>query len=378
MIYIRPGVYVYELLQLLSATGEFPYSSLHILSPSRSLLDLVHKLSQWQDFDVEWSGKRYRARMLSISGKRGSKNLRLHRSALPLLDELHPELLAHYLGAFRGHAFSGKRSDIERNHRVGESIAMMMAAGAMAQPCFLPPLQAERIELTFGDTPCYYPSRLVKRLDGSDSMNKTGFTRMTGLLLRHGLGYAVYNTRGSVMKWHGAGELKAMVQCDELSRRNAGVDALTGAILLGADGSTALNTLRESSKGRAADCRFDRVYRHIHFVPMTGDGKRLLRLLMRPGLPEQLRSLLFPPEHRAYGRTDCDCDAFTEGKYILSHLDGDLARLVRFRLAAYEDRMHRYELVCYPWQLGYAKPYLGERIEPRCIAMDTVERALSD
>lgn len=378
MIHIRPGVYVYELLQLLSAAGEFPYSSLQILSPSRSLLDTVHKLSQWQDFQVEWSGKQYHARMLSVSGKRGSKNLRLHRSALPLLDGLHPELLAHYLGAFRSHAFSGKRSDIERNHRVGETIAMMMAAGATAQPCLLPPLQAERIELTLGDTPCYYPSRLVKKLDGSDSMNKTGFTRLTGLLLRRGLGYAVYNTRSSVMKWHGAGELKAMLQCDELSRRNAGVDALTGAILFGADGATALATLLESGKGRTLDSRFDRVYQHIHFVPISGDGKRLLRLLMLPGLQERLRTLLFPPELIAFGRADCDCDAYTDGKYILSHLDGDIARLVRFRLAAYEDRTHRYELLCYPWQLGYAQPYLGERIEPRCIAMDAVERALSD
>ena len=61
---------------------------------------------------------------------------------------------------------------------------------------------------------------------------------------------------------------------------------------------------------------------------------------------------------------------------ILSHLDGDLARLVRFRLAAIEDKVHRYETVCYPWQLAYVKPFLGERIELKLIDPARIAAAL--
>jgi hypothetical protein len=57
-------------------------------------------------------------------------------------------------------------------------------------------------------------------------------------------------------------------------------------------------------------------------------------------------------------------------------LDGDLARLVRFRLAAIEDTEHRYEAVCYPWQLEYAKPFLGERIELKLIDPARIAAAL--
>ncbi|MEG0768042.1 MAG: hypothetical protein RR482_10025, partial [Clostridia bacterium] len=237
MIYIRPGAHVLELLQLLSVAGEFPMSGLSILGNPRTLRELVHRLENWQDVEVSWSGKQYHTRLLSISGKRGPmRNIRLHKSALPLLDELHPAALEYYLSAFRNHTFSGKRGDIERNHRVAETLAMMLSTGVEMRPYLLPRLQTERIEPTVGATPCFYPSRMVKKLDG-DSMNKTGFTRMTGLLLGQGVGFAVYNTRNAVMKWHGDGELKTMQQCEDLARRNVGVDALSGAILLGQSGS---------------------------------------------------------------------------------------------------------------------------------------------
>ena len=302
-------------------------------------------------------------------------DIRLHKSALPLLDELHPAAVDYYLSAFRNHAFSGKRGDIERNHRVAETLAMMFSSGIEIRPYLLPRLQTEHIEPTVGDMPCFYPSRIVKKLDG-DSMNKTGFTRMTGLLLKKGVGFAVYNTRNAVMKWHGDGELKAMQQCEDLARRNAGVDALCGAILFGRSGSVALDTLMETNKAGRRDCRIDHIYTAVHFVPLNDDGKSLLRLLTIPALQSRLRSVLFPLRLQVNGFVECDCDAVDGGKYILSHLDGDLARLVRFRLAAIEDAEHRYEAVCYPWQLEYAKPFLGERIELKLIDPARIAAAL--
>lgn len=376
MIYIRQGAYVLELLELLSVAGEFPMSALSILGNQRTMRELVCKLEDKQEIEVSWSGKRYCTRLLSISGKRGlMRNIRLHKSALPLLDELHPAAVDYYLSAFRNHAFSGKRGDIERNHRVAETLAMMFSSGIEIRPYLLPRLQTEHIEPTVGDMPCFYPSRIVKKLDG-DSMNKTGFTRMTGLLLKKGVGFAVYNTRNAVMKWHGDGELKAMQQCEDLARRNAGVDALCGAILFGRSGSVALDTLMETNKAGRRDCRIDHIYTAVHFVPLNDDGKSLLRLFTIPALQSRLRSVLFPLRLQVNGFVECDCDAVDGGKYILSHLDGDLARLVRFRLAAIEDKERRYEAICYPWQLEYAKPFLGERIELKLIDPARIAAAL--
>ena len=96
--------------------------------------------------------------------------------------------------------------------------------------------------------------------------------------------FAVYNTRSAVMKWHGGGELKAMQQCEELARRNAGVDALNGAILFGQNGTVALETLMEARKAGYRDYRIDRIYPAVHFVPLEGAGKSLLRFLTIPAL----------------------------------------------------------------------------------------------
>lgn len=376
MLYIRPGTHALTLLQLLSVAGEFPVRALSILGSQRTLQELVHRLEDRHTIEVSWSGKQYCARLLSISGKRGPmRNIRLHKSALPILDELHPAALDYYLSAFRNHTFSGKRGEIARNHRVAETLAMMLASGIAMQPYLLPQLQTTRIEPTMGDRPCYYPSRIIKKLDG-DSMNKTGFTRMTGLLLRQGVGFAVYNTRSAVMKWHGGGELKAMQQCEELARRNAGVDALNGAILFGQNGTVALETLMEARKAGYRDYRIDRIYPAVHFVPLEGAGKSLLRFLTIPALQARLRSVLFPPRLQINGFAECDCDAMDNGKYILSHLDGDLARLARFRLAAMEDGAHRFEAVCYPWQLAYVRPFLGERIALKVIDPSRIAAAL--
>ena len=143
MIYIRPGAHVLELLELLSVAGEFPMSGLSILGNPRTMRDLIHRLEDRQEIEASWSGKRYCARLLSISGKRGPmRNIRLHKSALPLLDELHPAAVDYYLSAFRNHAFSGKRGDIERNHRVAETLAMVFSSGIEIRPYLLPRLQS--------------------------------------------------------------------------------------------------------------------------------------------------------------------------------------------------------------------------------------------
>jgi len=77
---------------------------------------------------------------------------------------------------------------------------------------------------------------------------------------------------------------------------------------------------------------------------------------------------------RITGYADCDCDAMDNGKYILSHLDGDLARLLRFCRAAREDPAHRYEVLAFPFQAEYIKAVTEGILTIKCIELDAVFR----
>ena len=112
---------------------------------------------------------------------------------------------------------------------------------------------------------------------------------------------------------------------------NAGIPQADHALLLGECIDIALRTMEESDKSRRMELRFDRIYPHIHFIPLNWQGIRLLRILTLPDWNEQLLSAVFPSEWRAASPGIIEHDAQRDGIFILSHLDGDLARLLRLR-----------------------------------------------
>ena len=177
------------------------------------------------------------------------------------------------------------------------------------------------------------------------------------------------------MKWSGMGEYKALHSLIELARLNAGILEVDSAILFGQSGETALRTLLESDKTRRLEFRFDSIYRHVHFIPMNGDGIRQLRLLSAPDWKAQLLELLFEPEVRSYDRGLFEYDACVNGVNILSHLDGDIARLIRFR-DAIENQTGRFEVLCFPHQTHFLREYLGGLASIKTIGMDSVEAEL--
>ena len=156
---------------------------------------------------------------------------------------------------------------------------------------------------------------------------------------------------------------------------NAGLPRADRALLLGERMDIALRTMQESDKSRRMELRFDRIYPHIHFVPLNQQGIRLIKLLTLPDWNEQLLSAIFPPEWRAVGPGVMEYDAQREGTFILSHLDGDLARLLRLRQSL-ENCETPFEVLCFPWQSAFLREYLGERVGLREVTMDALESAL--
>ncbi len=156
MITLRPGSHAYRLLLLLSAAGEFPTRSMRLLGSVRSLEALVYRLEHTQQFRNESGADLGSCKMLSVSGKRDGRTIRLHKTALPLLNTLHPAALEQYLALSGGHRFSSSTGHVQRNHRVAETLAMCMGAGIEFRPYALPVLQKQRIAQVVPPAPALY------------------------------------------------------------------------------------------------------------------------------------------------------------------------------------------------------------------------------
>ncbi|MEY8389874.1 hypothetical protein AALA98_00655 [Lachnospiraceae bacterium 45-W7] len=374
MLHFRPGSQVWQLITLLSVVGEFPFRSLGLLGNERVLKVLVTKLSMPQTVRNPQTEMEMTCRILTVTGRSSFKTVRLYKAALPILNWVHPEASRYYMEAFWNHRFPGDSAHRERNHRVSEAVMLCMRAGIESRPYWLPALQNNERLSVIPDSGSFYLAKDIKKI-GQTEMNKTMFTRMVGAIFSCGRCYAVYNTRAAAMKWSGMGEFKALHNLIEVGRLNAGTDRIDSAVLFGESEETALKTLLESDRSRRLEFRFDSIYRHIHFVPLDERGIRQLHLLSVPDWKEKLLDLLFEPEDRSFDKGLFEYDACVGGVYILSHLDGDIARLIRFR-EGIQNQDGSFEILCYPHQTHFLQEYMDQLAGIKTIDMDVVEAEL--
>ena len=381
MITFRTGSHLHRLITLLSAAGEFPTQSLHLLGNEKEVKELVAKLKQPQTIRNSKTGDSVSlVKVVNVSGNGQRKTLRLYKNAVPILKWIDAE--DYYMSSFRSHKFSGDGEHIERNHRVAETLAMFMGAGYEFRKNKLPILQNVEIRKKQFDRPCFYTSRCLKQI-GITEANKTKFTRIVGAVIAGNNSYAVYNTRNAVMKWCGNGESKTKYGLDEVMRLNTEISMVDSAILFGDSYKIAIATLEETARNQKLQLRFDAIYNCIHFIPLNEIGMRQLCLLTIPNWKEQLLDLLFEEEQRAYERGTFDYDAYVEGVYVLSHLDGDLGRLRRFKeaieeaIAKHRGTAEQYEVLCFDDQSDFLKEYLSGIAKIRVLKRADVEAALN-
>ena len=136
MITIRPGSHDHTLLTILSFVGEYPVTALGLLSSVRSYKDLIYKLTTPQEFRIQGKDERFTCRLLTVSGKGKRKTIRLHKSALPMLQYWDEDAYDNYMYEFDDHTFSGNARHVERNHLVAETAVMCMKAGIEANPLY--------------------------------------------------------------------------------------------------------------------------------------------------------------------------------------------------------------------------------------------------
>ncbi len=368
MIYIRPGCRVERIINLLAISGEFPYSALKLFGDERVYRKLIATLSQKQSYCYTETGEVYTFKLLTVSGKGERKTVRLYKKAQPILEAYKAKNF--YLKTYYSPHFRGGVRDVERNHRIAESVAMMMNVGIECRPYIVPKLDERAFRSGFRE-PTFYSSREIKET-GKVEMNKTSFTRMVGTLFTSFGGYIVYNTRNAAMQWRGEGEMKAKVGIDLIAERIIGGEGINSAILFCESGDVALQTLSEAGKSRRKEYRFDGIYDHIHYITLDSAGQRVLRLLLIPRLKEELLSLLFDDSERSFGTGHFDYDAFIDEKYIYAFLDGNLAGLTRFR-EGIEFHGLKGEVVCYPHDVPLVKGYFQDGVEIKTIDIQTIE-----
>ena len=374
MIHIRPGSQAGSLAAILSVVGEYPYSALHLLGNERYYRRTVKKLTEKNELYNSESGERLICKCLNLSGKGSGKTIRLYKDALPILNWISPETFSFYMHISKNHKFSGDVRHIERNHRIAEAVAMCMRTGMEYRPYILPELQNERILSVIPNEPMFYPSWCLKNI-GQLELNKTMYTRLVGAIFSHKKCFAVYNTRNSVMKWNGMGEFKALQHLIDVARWNAGITSIDSAILFGQSDKVLLDTLMANEKNPRVEFRFDGIYRHIHFIPLDSNGIRLLRLICIEEASKKLLNLLFESESIANGLGLFEYDACVNQKYILSHLDGDVTRLIRFKEALLLNRYDS-EVICFDFQVDYVDKYLAGLATVKVIEMSLVETEL--
>ena len=218
-----------------------------------------------------------------------------------------------------------------------------------------------------------YRSDLKKLNEGE--LNKTKFTRLVGLVVSQGRCHAVYNCRNKPMEWFGQGEYKARIHLSNILAASVS-SMIYSAILFGQDYSVALESMNKAYKFRKYKRRFDGIYQNIYYVPLNEFGIRLLKTLLVPDWDEIILDMLFLSQDRA--RKDYvmgDVDAVVGDKYVLSHLDGDISRLIRFKERMIR-HLHRCTVICYPEQEELVCQFMGDQVKTVTVTLREVEEEL--
>lgn len=382
---MKPGSHIYRLMCLLSVAGEYPVKSLHLLGNKRMYRKLVKEgLSPLTVRNSVTGETLSLPRLFNLCGRGRLKTIRLYAGALPILTWFGEG--EYYDSITHGYSLPMNQSHLDQNHRVGEALAVCMDAGVEILPHNLPKLQVgRRAYLIDPGSPFFLTSRAIKQIGGDDDeANKTNFTRMVGGLFAGNDCYCVFNTRDSVMKWSGGGEMKAKYNLQGIYQANSlKSDYIHSAIILGRSPEIAMGSIESTAKISRKEYRFDSVFWYIHYVPLNEYGARLLKFFTIPNFKEKLLQYLFDDEERTFGRGSFDYDALIqteEGKkHVLCFFDCNLARLKRFKeaLQAYTD-LHG-EVLCFDWMARYVQKYMeGTNALVKCIPFDVVEKDLLD
>lgn len=382
---------VHQLLSLLSVVGEYPVASIDLFGDRRCNRRLITDLTAKQEFWNIDNDEVFDCVAIGLSGKGKYKTIRLRKGAIPMLSWCGGE--AYYEETYSEKKFSSKAENVDRNHRVAETVAMMQGAEIEYRPWILPQLQTDiRDEKNIGEA-VYYTSRKLKRtFDATEQLS--GSTRFTGALITPTDCFVVYNTRESVMKWGHAGEYKSVNIIKECVAYNTQINNVTKMILMGRGLEVVMETIVQSEREEAEEIRKNRnqkfkshtsipkVYRSVYYVPLSEFGQKMLKILTLPDYHDKLLRLIFASDEISDGKDGFMHDAYRNDVYVLSFLDGNVTRLKQFKSIIKSHQKSgetfQYAVLCYDEQKEEVENFMGENenITYPCVNINDVLKNL--
>ena len=385
MITIRPGSHVLTLLSILPFVGEYPMSALRLLGSVRSYKELIHKLTQVQEFRFPDRDERFTCRLLNVCGRGNRKMVRFHKSALPLLQWWDADMYRLYMEEYDNHNFSGNARHVNRNHLLAETAVMCLKAGVDVNPLDTPEMLEDDIKELRCSNPFFYFAREVKRAY-KEEMNKIRFTRLAGVLTLQDGVYTVYNLRNEVPNWMGEGESKVLWHMESMFYpiREEEHPYHRSALIFGENYDVALSLMQTIRETKKLDYGLFRSFFRIRYIPMNDFGVWFLRLVTSDNWRENLLLSLFEPKQCTTSWGGLSFNVFVDGIDTYCFLDGDIRNLFNFRdtiLMRNEGLLPRntirgHKVICYPEQLAFVQEFFGDLVEYATVTMDAVESAL--
>lgn len=376
MIQFRRNSYANIILEYIALCGEFPYQSLEMLDRNKVILQrTINKLKK--------------EGYVTITGSGPMKTIRITTKAFPVVEAINPNFLNDYMQTTENHHFRGgkyKNNNVGarqtwRRHRMAEILCLFKQLNVGVWQYQKPQLSLANntVPTITEDKKLFFTSKELKNAD-KNQRYKTDFTRIMGALFSPGGIYCIYNTNKGLMKWNSQGEGKAQVLVEDIVRQNSTIYhasnfSADNAIMFGKDMEPALEIL--NSNGGKKDSNgfellsFDNTYRNIYYITLDANGKEQLNIMMQKDWHKILRSAIFPSELINFQHSNIDCDAVDGNKYILMFFDGNIGRLRRFYQSSFE-KGKKFEVLCFPWQAGLIKDYMGEKASCKTLTLEDV------
>lgn len=364
---------IHQLLTLLSVVGEYPVVSIDLFGDRRCNRRLITELTAKQEYWNIDNNEVFDCVAIGLSGKGKYKTIRLRKGAVPMLSWCGGE--AYYEETYSGMNFSSKAENVDRNHRIAETVAMMQGADVEYRPWVLPELQTDIRDKNNICEAVYYVSKKLKRAyDTTEQLS--GSTRFTGALITPNDAFAVYNARDGVMKWGHKGEYKSLNIIKECVACNTQNNNVTKMILMGRTLENVTETLSQSEKEEAEEIRKNRrqkykcytsistIYQDVHYVPLSDFGQKVLQILTIPDYHGKLLRLIYEEDEINNGPKNFTYDAYRNKIYVLSFLDGNVSKLRQFKQTI-EDQQNagknlHYAVLCFTEQREEIMNFMGE------------------
>lgn len=378
LLHINRGSPAVILLNCIAVAGEFPYNSLYLLGEYQTALRQVRAMKKPVELKMKGKEKKFYKKVIVVSGSKETKTIRLSKQGRDVLEYISCYEDG-YLEKVKNN-ISGKTSNVERNHRIAEIIAMMYLAHFEYRTKTLPRIQWEKIKhIIPDDYTTFYNSRLIKApISDHNSLesNKTNFTRIIGAMFTPDNCFAVYNTRGSKMKWGGRGEYKMLNNLTELARKNAGLNGdVDSAIFFSKDDDAFLKSLAEARKDNIKDFNIELLYRNFYYIPLSKEGVRQLKFFNIENWEEKILDMFFPVETRSKSGELRTYDAMKDGEYFLLFLNSNVSRLLRYKKTT-ENWGGTFNVICFKHQVDFVNKICENKVNVKYVNLEDIEKRL--